>query len=54
MSEEAWTIEEAFEESIAKLIQAHRTEFESLTQRAFESRGLRYSSEWMDRYYKGM
>lgn len=44
----------AFEHAIICLIQAHRTEFESMLDRESARFGLRYRSKWLNRFYKGM
>lgn len=45
---------DAIEHALVELVQAHRTEFEGLVTAACADRGLRYNSEWLDRYYRGM
>jgi len=45
---------DAIEEALQQLVVSHRTEFEQLVSSACEDRGLRYTSAWLDRFYKGM
>ena len=45
---------DAIEQAITELIASHRTEFEQLVSSACEERGLRYTSAWLERFYKGM
>lgn len=45
---------DAVEQALHNLVVSHRTEFEELVSSACDERGLRYTSEWLDRFYKGM
>lgn len=54
MSASATIKNNAIEQALVELVRAHRTEFEGLVANACTDRGLRYDSDWLDRYYRGM
>jgi hypothetical protein len=54
MSAETLIRNDAIQQALTELVRGHRTEFEGFVTQACVERGVRYDSDWLDRYYRGM